>query len=225
MADSEIYFFNCYEIDPIVLKGQLQVVNPFQRIFKDFLKIERINNFEIEVFNKENYDKLIRHYYIYKNQFKRYGLTFFISEKTNDDEDDDDEEEENLFFSNKLVFLPKMIFLPDYFFENKFKFSYKGKDYFLLNNFFERYQEKDNKDFFLILYVYRKKIYFNLKNLTQLNHQHKKLSNKDLLYIDSSKLYKKFKSLKEELSEREMINYERIREIPFLLNYEKQRIL
>ena len=26
----------CYEIDPIVLKGQLPVITPFQRIFRDF---------------------------------------------------------------------------------------------------------------------------------------------------------------------------------------------
>ena len=39
MIFDEIYFFNCYEIDPIVLKGQLRDVNPFQRIFKEFLEI------------------------------------------------------------------------------------------------------------------------------------------------------------------------------------------
>ena len=118
-----------------------------------------------------------------------------------------------------------MSFLPDYLFQNTFKFSYKGKDYFLLNFFYYNcfYEEEDNKIYFEIFKkenfhkIYLKKIYFNLEKITQLYHKHKKLTNKDLLYIDSFKLYEKFKSQKGELTEREVINYERIMEIPFYL--------
>ena len=43
----------------------------------------------------------------------------------------------------------------------------------------------------------------------------------DLLYIDAIKLCEKFKSLQRELTERELINYKRIKEIPFLFDYVK----
>ena len=128
MEDNKDYFLNCYEINPIFLKGQLRVVNPFERIFKDFLE------FLYFLDREEIYNKLVKNYYIYKNQFKRYGLTFPIKD-----------ENENEFLPSKIFFLPKITYLKFKDFKDiKNKFSYKGKDYFLLYYYHinDTYQEK-----------------------------------------------------------------------------------
>ena len=61
-----------------------------------------------EAFNKKNYDKLIRYYYIYKNQYKKYGLTFYIKEEEYEYEEEEYEyEEEEEKFPNKIIFYLK----------------------------------------------------------------------------------------------------------------------
>ena len=68
---------NCFEVSPSFLKGQIKTFNPFERIFKKFLFNEVIN----ESPDEEKYDKMVENYYIYKNQFKKYGLTFNVIEE------------------------------------------------------------------------------------------------------------------------------------------------
>ena len=77
-----VNYKNCFEVSPRFLKGQIKTFNPFERIFKNFLFSEVINPFpDEEKYNKENYDKMVENYYIYKNQFKKYGLTFNVNEE------------------------------------------------------------------------------------------------------------------------------------------------
>ena len=212
------YFSNCFEISPGFLKGQLRVVNPFERIFKDFLKFLYILDRE-EIHNEEIYNKLVKNYYIYKNQFKRYGLTFPIKDKN-----------ENKFLPSKIFFLPEITYLKFKDFKDiKNKFSYKGNDYFLMYYYHinDKYQEKDNKASFELNFCYfnlndcREKFNIQLISLHEQYQQNIKPSNDDLLYIDAIKLCKSFNSLKKELTERELINYKRIKDIPFLFDFNK----
>ena len=144
MEDNKIYF-DCYEISPGFLKGQLQIVNPFERIFKDFLDFF----LQREEYNLENYNKLVRNYYIYKNQFKKYGLTFQIR-------DGDKIGNKKLF--SKIFFFPKKICSDFFYFKDfKDKFSFKGKDYILPNFTFSHYKEKDDKAFLEIRHHFFKK--------------------------------------------------------------------
>ena len=229
MEDNKDYFLNCHEINPNFLKGQLRVVNPFERIFKDFLYFLYFLDRE-EIHNKEIYNKLVKNYYIYKNQFKRYGLTFPIK-------DGNENENEDEFLPSKIFFLPKITYLKFKDFKDiENKFSYKGNDYFLLYYYHinDTYQEKDNKASFELNFCYiilnncREKVYdiikkFNIQliSLHEQYQQNIKPSNDDLLYIDAIKLCKSFKSLKKELTERELINYKRIKDIPFLFDFNK----
>ena len=90
---------NCFEVLPSFLKGQIKTFNPFERIFKNFLFSEVINPFPDEVkYNEENYDKMVEDYYIYKNQFKKYGLTFNVNEEYG-------ENGEEKTYLNKIFFI------------------------------------------------------------------------------------------------------------------------
>ena len=205
MEDNKDYFLNCYEINPIFLKGQLRVVNPFERIFKDFLDFL----FHKEIYNGENFNKLVKNYYIYKNQFKKYGLTFNVKDG-------------NEYLLSKIFFFPKKYILKKEEFKNKF--SFKGEDYFLIEYYLiDRYKEKDNKASFEINVCFTniKKINIQLITLDEQYQENIKPKNDDLLYIDAIKLNKSFKSLSKELTERELINYKRIKEIPLIFDFIK----
>ena len=79
----------CYEISPSLLKNQLRFINPFERVFKEFYQQSEKNIYhKNQIYTKENYEKLMKHYYIYKNQLKKFGTTFGISEKHFDYEDE-----------------------------------------------------------------------------------------------------------------------------------------
>ena len=97
----DINSFVCYEISPGSLKGYLRVFNPFERIFRDFIHfLDKGESSNEEFYNEENYNKFVRNYYIYKKQFKKYGLTFYVR---------DGNENENKTSPSKIFFLPKNI--------------------------------------------------------------------------------------------------------------------
>ena len=203
----------CFEVSPSFLKGQIKIFNPFERIFKNFLFNEIINPFSDEVkYNKENYDKMVENYYIYKNQFKKYGLTFNVNEEN----------------EGKRSYLSKIFFLPEnYRIEytiNENKILYKGKDYYLIYTFYidKNYKEKDNKVYFdLFFYDSNKKFELQIITLDEQYQQNIKPGESDVLYIDTKKIGKRFKSLYKELTNRELINYRRIMEIPYLFDFTK----
>ena len=206
----------CFEVSPSFLKGQIKIFNPFERIFKNFLFNEIINPFPDKVENnKENYDKMVENYYIYKNQFKKYGLTFNVNEEYGEN-------------GGKRSYLSKTFFLPEnYRIEytiNENKILYKGKDYYLIYTFYidETYKEKDNKAYFeLDFYDFPKKFEIQIITLDEQYQQNIKPGESDLLYIDTKKIGKRFKSLYKELTKRELINYRRIMEIPYLFDFTK----
>ena len=101
---------------------------------------------------------------------------------------------------------------------------YKGKDYYLLYIYKidKTYKEKDNKIYFEIdFYDSPKKFELQIITLDEQYQQNIKPGDSDLLYIDTKKLGKSFKSLNKELTKRELINYRRIMEIPYLFNFYK----
>ena len=115
---------NCFEVSPSFLKGQIKTFNPFERIFKNFL-FNEINQSPDKVYSKENYDKMVENYYIYKNQFKKYGLTFDVNEEYGEN-------------GKKRSYLSKIFFLPEKYrteFNKNDKVLYKGKDYYIIYNF------------------------------------------------------------------------------------------
>ena len=218
-TNNETYFLNCFEVSPSFLKGQIKTFNPFERIFKNFLFNELINPFPDKVkYNKENYDKMVENYYIYKNQFKKYGLTFNVNEEYGEN-------------GGKRSYLSKIFFLPENYRReytiNENKILYKGKDYYLIYTFYidENYKEKDNKVYFELFfyddYDGHKKFELKIITLEEQYQQNIKPGESDLLYIDTKKIGKRFKSLHKELSERELINYRRIMEIPYLFDFIK----
>ena len=206
----------CFEVSPSFLKGQIKTFNPFERIFKNFLFNEIINPFPDKIqYKKENYDKMVENYYIYKNQFKKYGLTFNVNEEYGGN-------------GGKISYLSKIFFLPEnYRIEytiNENKILYKGKDYYLIYTFYihKTYKEKDNKAYFeLNFYDNPKKFEIQIITLDEQYQQNIKPGESDLLYIDTKKIGKRFKSLYKELTKRELINYRRIMEIPFLFDFNK----
>ena len=206
----------CFEVSPSFLKGQIKTFNPFERIFKNFLFNEIINPSPDKVqYNKENYDKMVENYYIYKNQFKKYGLTFNVNEECGAN-------------GEKRSYLSKIFFLPENYRReytiNENKILYKGKDYYLIYTFYidETYKEKDNKAYFeLNFYDIPKKFEIQIITLDEQYQQNIKPGESDLLYIDTKKIGKRFKSLYKELTKRELINYRRIMEIPYLFDFTK----
>ena len=206
----------CFEVSPSFLKGQIKTFNPFERIFKNFLFNEIINPFPDKAeYNKENYDKMVENYYIYKNQFKKYGLTFNVNEECGGN-------------GGKRSYLSKIFFLPEnYRIEytiNKNKILYKGKDYYLIYSFYidKTYKEKDNKAYFeLNFYDNPKKFELQIITSKDQYQQNIKPGESDLLYIDTKKIGKRFKSLYNESTKRELINYRRIMEIPYLFDFTK----
>ena len=129
----------CFEVLPSFLKGQRKTFNPFERIFKNFIYNEWNDLSSDSVkFSKENFDKMVENYYIYKKQFKKYGLTFNVNEE----------------YEEKGSYLSKIFFISENY-ERKnnndeIKILYKGKDYYLIYNFCidKTYKEKDNKAYF-----------------------------------------------------------------------------
>ena len=212
-TNNETYFLNCFEVSPSFLKGQIKTFNPFERIFKNFLFNEIINPFPDKVkYNKENYDKMVENYYIYKNQFKKYGLTFNVNEEN----------------GGTRSYLSKFFFLPENYrrecTNSDNKILYKGKDYYLIYTFYidKTYKEKDNKAYFeLDSDVIPKKFELQIITLDEQYQQNIKPGESDLLYIDTKKIGKRFKSLYKELTKRELINYRRIMEIPYLFDFTK----
>ena len=210
---------NCFEVSPSFLKGQIKTFNPFERIFKNFLFSEVINLFPDEVkYNEENYDKMVENYYIYKNQFKKYGLTFNVNEEYGEN-------------GEKKSYLSKIFFLPENYREEytikEGKIFYKGKDYYLIYTYYidKTYKEKDNKAYFEIdFFYYSKKFELQIITLEEQYQQNIKPGGSDLLYFDTEKIGKKFKSLQKELTKRELINYRRIKEIPLLFNFTKSML-
>ena len=209
----------CFEVSPSFLKGKIKTFNPFERIFKNFLFNELINPFPDKVkYNKENYDKMVENYYIYKNQFKKYGLTFNVNEEYGEN-------------GGKRSYLSKIFFLPEKYRReytiNENKILYKGKDYYLIYTFYidENYKEKDNKVYFELFfyddYDSHKKFELKIITLDEQYQQNIKPGESDLLYIDTKKIGKRFKSLYKELTKRELINYRRIMEIPYLFDFTK----
>ena len=207
----------CFEVSPSFLKGQIKTFNPFERIFKNFLFNEIINPFPDKVqYNKENYDKMVENYYIYKNQFKKYGLTFNVNEECGEDG-------EKRSYLSKIFFLPENYRRVEYTI-NENKILYQGKDYYLIYTFYidETYKEKDNKAYFeLKFHDIPKKFEIQIITLYEQYKQNIKPGESDLLYIDTKKIGKKFKLLYKELTKRELINYRRIMEIPFLFDFTK----
>ena len=205
----------CFEVSPSFLKGQIKTFNPFERIFKNFLFKEIINPSPDKVqYNKENYDKMVENYYIYKNQFKKYGLTFNVNEECNGN-------------GEKKSYLSKIFFIPEKYRKkyniNDYKILYKEKDYYLVYSFSidETYKEKDNKAYFELDFYNPKKFELQIITLDEQYQQNIKPGESDLLYIDTEKLGKRFKSLYKELTKRELINYRRIMEIPYLFDFTK----
>ena len=135
MEDIKFYSSDCYEISPGLLKDKIQILNPLERILQDFLDFYD----ERGKYNVENYNKFVRKYYIYKNQFKKYGLTFKIV--------DGDQEYKKIL--SKLFFFPKNIYLDIEDFEDiKEVISLKGKDYKVFNlSYNANYKEEDDKGF------------------------------------------------------------------------------
>ena len=210
---------NCFEVSPSFLKGQIKTFNPFERIFKNFLFSEVINPFPDEVkYNEENYDKMVENYYIYKNQFKKYGLTFNVNEEYGEN-------------GEERSYLIKIFFLPENYRKeytiNEGKILYKGKDYYLINTnkIYKTYKEKDNKAYFELVFFINydnpKKFELQIITLDEQYQQNIKPGESDLLYFDTKKIGKKFKSLQKEYTKRELINYGRIKEIPYLFNFTK----
>ena len=52
--------------------------------------------------NKKNYDRLVKGYYIYKNQYKKYGLTFSLLYN-------DHQQEKIIFLTQKSILTKKLI--------------------------------------------------------------------------------------------------------------------
>ena len=101
---------------------------------------------------------------------------------------------------------------------------YKGKDYYLIYTFYidKTYKEKDNKAYFeLNFYDIPKKFEIQIITLDEQYQQNIKPGESDLIYIDTKKIGKRFKSLYKELTKRELINYRRIMEIPYLFDFTK----
>ena len=183
MEGKRFYFKKCYEIDPIVLKGQLPVITPFQRILRGFPYYPKLS-----LSNKKTYDRMVKEYYIYKNQYKKYGLTFPISYN-------DYQQEKIIFLSQKSILTEKLL-TPE------FKiFKYKDNDYFLLNDCFPNYsfEEIVNKAYFKIgeynlFGIYNKKFDENITKINiefiTLNDCHIQPKEDDLIYIDAFKLCK-----------------------------------
>ena len=211
-TNNETYFLNCFEVSPSFLKGQIKTFNPFERSFKHFLFGETIIGMG---YNKENYDKMVEDYYIYKNQYKKYGLTFNVNEECGEN-------------GEEYTYLDKIFFLPENYREeyeiNEGKILYEGKDYYLIYTYHieDTYEEEDNKAYFeLDFYDNPKKFDLEIITLNKQYQQNIKPEHKDLIYIDTKKLGKSFKSLYTELTEKEIINYRRIMEIPFIFNFIK----
>ena len=254
MERKKIHSLKCFEVSPSFLKGQIKTFNPFERIFKNFLFGEEV--LREKDYNEEYYDKITKNYYIYKNQFKKYGLTFNVNKENG----------EKYSYLNKIFFInekysekevefkvngeKKILFKKNNFINRQKKVEYKGKEYFLICDFLinDNYEEKDNKVYFEIDYyfldekdiidiydyendekivtVYDNTNKFELEIIT-LKHQYQqniKPGDDDLLYFERKKLGKSFESIYKELSERELINYKRIMEIPFLFDFEKSLI-
>ena len=208
----------CFEVSPSFLKGQIKTFNPFERILKNFLFSEVINPLPDKVkYNEENYDKMVENYYIYKNQFKKYGLTFNVNEEYGANG-------EEISYLSKIFFLPEK-YEKEYI-SNETKILYKGKDYYLIYSFSigDTYEEKDNKAYFELVFFNNyspKKFELQIISLDEQYQQNIKPGDSDLLYFDTKKLGKSFKSLTKELTKRELINYRRIKEIPFLFDFYK----
>ena len=89
---------------------------------------------------------MVENYYIYKNQFKKYGLTFNVNEEYGEN-------------GEKKSYLSKIFVLPENYREentiNKGKILYKGKEYYLIYTFYidETYKEKDNKAYFELVFL------------------------------------------------------------------------
>ena len=252
MERKKIHSLKCFEVSPIFLKGQIKTFNPFERIFKNFLFGEEI--LREKDYNEEYYDKMTENYYIYKNQFKKYGLTFNVNEEN-------EENGEKYSYLNKIFFInekysekevefkvngeKKIRFKKNNFINRQKKVEYKGKEYFLICDFLinDNYEEKDNKVYFEIDYYYfldekdiidiydyvtdydsTNKFELEIITLEQQYQQNIKPGDDDLLYFERKKLGKSFESIYKELSERELINYRRIMEIPFLFDFEKSLI-
>ena len=246
MERKKIHSLKCFEVSPSFLKGQIKTFNPFERIFKNFL-------FGEKNYNEEYYDKMVENYYIYKNQFKKYGLTFNVKKECG----------EKYSYLNKIFFInekynekevefevngEKKIRLQIHNFINlQERVEYKGKEYFLISDFIfdDNYEEKDNKVYFEIDYNFidekdiidnydseddekivtdydnTNKFELEIITLKQQYQQNIKPGDDDFLYLERKKLGKSFESIYKELSERELINYRRIMEIPFLFDFEK----
>ena len=246
MERKKIHSLKCFEVSPSFLKGQIKTFNPFERIFKNFLFGEEV--LREKDYNEEYYDKITENYYIYKNQFKKYGLTFNVNKENG----------EKYSYLNKIFFInekysekevefkvngeKKIRLKKNNFINQQKKVEYKGKEYFLICDYLinDNYEEKDNKVYFEIDYYFLDEkdiidIYdyvndntnkFELEIIT-LKHQYQqniKPGDDDLLYFEKKKLGKSFESIYKELSERELINYKRIMEIPFLFDFEKSLI-
>ena len=211
-----IYYNKCFEVSPSFLKGQIKTFNPFERIFKNFLFDEIINPFPDEVqYSKENYDKMVENYYIYKNQFKKYGLTFNVNEEGGAN-------------GEEISYLSKIFLFPENYGEKynikDNKIFYEGKDYYFINTFFteETYKEKDKKVYFeLDFFEYSKKFELQIITLEKQYQKNIEPGESDLLYIDAKKIGKRFESLYKDLTKREIINYRRIMEIPYLFDFTK----
>ena len=254
MERKKIHSLKCFEVSPSFLKGQIKTFNPFERIFKIFLFGEEI--LREKDYNEEYYDKMTENYYIYKNQFKKYGLTFNVNKENG----------EKYSYLNKIFFInekysekevefkvngeKKIRLQKNNFINRQKKVEYKGKEYFLIRDFIfdDNYEEKDNKVYFKIdynfpdekdiidiyNYVNDEKIVTDYDNtnkfeleiitLEQQYQQNIKPGDDDLLYFERKKLGKSFESIYKELSERELINYRRIMEIPFLFDFKKSLI-
>ena len=193
----------CYEVDPFTFsdqfKSKLTIINPFQRIHKEinelFLELKAVDeikrkDFEKEIFNGEKFEKMVKDYYDYKIQYKKYGVTFYIIE----------EDKKSLENNYVLVGNDRELFV------NK---SYSNDLSDFLN--FDRYElsfDMSCKKYDLVTLEKQKMI------------SDFQLGKKVIKYIDPERLYKIKRTKETLLSLREIINLNRIKEIPYLFKYE-----
>ena len=198
----------CYEVDPFSfsdqLKSTLKIINPFERILKEIDNllsdlrdldendpIER-KKFENKLFNRKNFENFVEDYYIYKIQYKKYGLTFLIKEEIENDQSDN-----KSFFSNG-----KKIFVNE-------SYSNDLSDFF--DNDIKEYLRRRNYSYKLVT-LEQQKIIPNFQ-----------LGKKVVKYIDPERLYKIKRTKETLLSMREIINLNRIIEIPYLFKKENYK--
>ena len=193
---------DCYEVDPFSFSDQfkstLKIINPFQRIHKEinelFLELRAVDeidrkDFENKLFNREKFEKLVKDYYDYKIQYKKYGLTFYIMDEIENNQSDNE-----FFFGNK-----KQIIINDVFSNNLRDFL----DFYSFNVLRHKLSDYD------LVTLEQQKMIPNFQ-----------LGKKAIKYIDPERLFKIKRTKETLLSLREIINLNRIKEIPYLFKYE-----